>query len=419
MNFTKRDINKQYRNGDIVAQSSSTTVSSSTSTSDLKNSYVTIDYFNRLFQAHDSTDSTDVQNILPNDMSSTITDLEFKFGSWTSSFLTALGQGSGSSGTIDLAAVWASLTKEVTDAYASSLISTDHIPIDGTTIVVSNGVLTAAGGGGSGSVTEVDTGDGLTGGPITSTGTISIDTSWMSSHYIPISGSSNISGNLIPTNTWNIGSNRSKWDYVYANYFVGDLTGNADTATSATNATNATNASKISITNNNAKKAYVTGAASTSGNNTLYVDTGVYLTTTAGQLAAKYLYATTGIDSDGYITALASSSSSDERMKDILYTHLLSLDEIADAPCVDFIWKHNGIKSSGSIAQYWQSRLPGLVHQNGNGMLSMEYGTIATMSVISLANEVRTLKDEVKSLKDEISELKAMIMEMKGGKSCQ
>lgn len=50
---------------------------------------------------------------------------------------------------------------------------------DGTTITVnpSTGVASASGGGGGGAVTSVGTGFGLTGGPITTTGTISVSTS--------------------------------------------------------------------------------------------------------------------------------------------------------------------------------------------------------------------------------------------------
>ena len=48
--------------------------------------------------------------------------------------------------------------------------------VDGTSITISNGVISSTGSG-SGTVTSVSAGTGLTGGPITTSGTLSIDTS--------------------------------------------------------------------------------------------------------------------------------------------------------------------------------------------------------------------------------------------------
>lgn len=53
-----------------------------------------------------------------------------------------------------------------------------------------NGWSEIAGGGGSGTVTSVATGYGLTGGPITTTGTISADTATLSGKYVRISDTS-------------------------------------------------------------------------------------------------------------------------------------------------------------------------------------------------------------------------------------
>src|SRR5439155_4910014 len=46
----------------------------------------------------------------------------------------------------------------------------------------------SGGGGGSGTVTSVATGTGLTGGPITSSGTVSLNTTWMDSNYLKRGG---------------------------------------------------------------------------------------------------------------------------------------------------------------------------------------------------------------------------------------
>lgn len=300
-------------------------------------------------------------------------------GIYATGSVSALGQaGNIPAGSVDLAAVWASLTNN-TGAYQDVLINVAHIPTaalsslsdvnvasvtDGKVLKydasTSKWVPGDAGSSSTGTVTSITAGTGLSGGTITTSGTISINTTWMDGKYIPLTGSDMIAGTLEPrnNNSFNIGATGYRW----ANGYFYNL--------------------------------YATTTVNTTTVNTTDVD------------ATGVVHADTGVESDGYVSALGSSSSSDERMKDVLYTHLLSLDEIANAPCVDFLWKHNGKKSSGSIAQYWQERLPGLVHENSNGMLSMEYGTISLMSVISLANEVRALKEEVQALKNEIQELK-------------
>ena len=59
--------------------------------------YVSIEFFNRLFETYDSATPTPTQ-VLPNDMESTITNIKAKFGFWTEQYLSALGQGTGGGG---------------------------------------------------------------------------------------------------------------------------------------------------------------------------------------------------------------------------------------------------------------------------------------------------------------------------------
>lgn len=59
--------------------------------------YVSIEFFNRLFETYDSATPTPTQ-VLPNDLESTITNIKAKFGFWTEQYLSALGQGTGGGG---------------------------------------------------------------------------------------------------------------------------------------------------------------------------------------------------------------------------------------------------------------------------------------------------------------------------------
>lgn len=117
----------------------------------------------------------------------------------------------------------------------------------------------------------------------------------------------------------------------------------------------------------------------------------------------KTIWANYGIWSSGYVSALGQNTSSDERLKDILYTVNLSVEDIAKAPNIEFKWKSNGNLAVGSIAQYWKNILPNAVHENSNGYLEMEYGNIALSSVISLANEVLELRETVKKLQKQLN----------------
>ena len=129
-------------------------------------------------------------------------------------------------------------------------------------------------------------------------------------------------------------------------------------------------------------------------NGTAYITSNVAIdgTATVGNLS-----------SNGYVTALATASSSDERMKNIIEHFALSVDDIAEAPIVRFTWKYGEDKAvhAGSIAQYWQEVLPESVLEV-NGFLSLEYGVLALLSVISLARDVVNLKQRVARIEKEL-----------------
>ena len=111
-----------------------------------------------------------------------------------------------------------------------------------------------------------------------------------------------------------------------------------------------------------------------------------------------YDYSDDTIVTDSSITAYSFIQSSDQRLKTDLAPIGLTVEQIADAPAMEFKWKGNGQMGAGSIAQYWEEVLPYNVHETG-GTLSMEYGNIALLSAITLAREVQRLGKEIEELK--------------------
>jgi hypothetical protein len=88
----------------------------------------------------------------------------------------------------------------------------------------------------------------------------------------------------------------------------------------------------------------------------------------------------------GAITAL-----SDARKKDITGEAEVSVEQIAHAPAVQFLWKDKERRKDGqqvgTLAQYWQTVLPEVVSDKG-GELSMQYGVAALVSSIIIARKV-------------------------------
>lgn len=91
--------------------------------------YLSIEFFSKLFKAYDSAATPN--EIKPNDTESTITNIKAMFGLWTEQYISVLGQSPG-----------------------------------------------GGGGGGTGTVTSITAGTGLSGGTITTMGTIAIDSTY-------------------------------------------------------------------------------------------------------------------------------------------------------------------------------------------------------------------------------------------------
>lgn len=113
----------------------------------------------------------------------------------------------------------------------------------------------------------------------------------------------------------------------------------------------------------------------------------------------------------GAITAL-----SDARKKDITGEVGVTVEQIAHAPAVQFLWKDKERRKDGqqvgTLAQYWRTVLPEVVSDKG-GELSMQYGVAALVSAIVTARKVvdherriTELEKENERLKEEISQLR-------------
>lgn len=127
------------------------------------------------------------------------------------------------------------------------------------------------------------------------------------------------------------------------------------------------------------------------------------------------IHATTGVLSDGYVTALATSTTSDKRLKDVKENIELSVDTIAEAPSVKFEWKNNKElgEQVGTIAQYWEEKLPQVVHKNDEGNLSLQYDVTALLSSISLAKKVKEQDERIKALEEQNKMLLEEIKQIK------
>lgn len=124
------------------------------------------------------------------------------------------------------------------------------------------------------------------------------------------------------------------------------------------------------------------------------------------------IHATTGIFSDNYVSAKGQNTSSDARLKDVTSGFTLDLNQIANAPSVNFSWKDSHKADVGSIAQYWRGISPYLTPDMPDGSMGLQYGKTALLSVITVAKKTINLQEEVKNLRKEVIILKSRIKEL-------
>ena len=118
------------------------------------------------------------------------------------------------------------------------------------------------------------------------------------------------------------------------------------------------------------------------------------------------LHVSGDIYATGALTAL-----SDARKKYVQGDAKIGVEQIADAPAVQFLWKGERAKEGlqvGTLAQYWQGVLPEVVMDKG-GELSMQYGVAALVSAIITARKVVDHERRISELEKENEELKKQI----------
>ena len=152
----------------------------------------------------------------------------------------------------------------------------------------------------------------------------------------------------------------------------------------------------------------LSSSLSVTGNSTLtgYVGIGTAASSSYALKVSGVAYASTGVYSGGYVTAL-----SDERHKDVKGDVGLTVSEVANAPAVKFLWKdrrQEGLQV-GSIAQYWKKVLPEAIVEAADGELTMSYGVIALLASIATARKVEDLERRVVNLEKENKLLKEQL----------
>ena len=134
--------------------------------------YLSIEFFSKLFKAYDSAATPN--EIKPNDTQSTITNIKAMFGFWTQQYISALGQnpGGGGGGT-DLNEPLASINNA---GLGGPTAAGQVLTWNGSQWVYN--IPGGGGGGGTGTVTSITAGTGLSGGTITTMGTIAINSTY-------------------------------------------------------------------------------------------------------------------------------------------------------------------------------------------------------------------------------------------------
>lgn len=158
---------------------------------------------------------------------------------------------------------------------------------------------------------------------------------------------------------------------------------------------------------------YISEGSPNSNINPIYITCGSYDSTNNRATGAQMYIRSDGqqINLDGSTGSITTTGSvqqgSDMTKKDVVADTTLTVDQIADAPSIQFTWKTdaNKVNHVGTSAQYWQEVMPEVVNEH-NDSLYMDYASTAVVSAITIAKEVVALKEEIAQLKQELAELK-------------
>lgn len=335
--------------------------------------YVSIEFFNRLFETYDSATPTPTQ-VLPNDMESTITNIKAKFGFWTEQYLSALGQGTGGGGG------GASALSDLVDVTITSPTQGQTLIYDGNGHWV-NGSLTP-------DLSAYATKAWVQQqGYITSSALNGYATqTWVTQNFL--------GANATAAAATKLATARSLWGQSFNGTadVSGSMTGVGDIQCNSGSRIHG-NGGTLYIGNaNDADWVKISDMCSRQGD-------GYWKVYSNGSATFA------NVQSNGYVTAL-----SDIRLKRVINRVYLKPEAIAMASIIRYKWKdgHDDMEHVGGIAQEWQELLPDSVVETESGHLTMDYSVIAYASVVSLARTVVNQQQKIDKLEKRLARLEAM-----------
>ena len=395
--------------------------------------FVSIAYFEQLFKAYKPAEQTgdpDVE-VKPNTIDEDITNIKAMKGFWTEQFISALGQGSGGGG-----GGGASALTDLVDVSISSPSSGQVLMYDGNGHWINgsismSGYATQAWVQQQGYATQNWVGQNYLGLHNTADAAAKLTTvnktAWGQTYWtnngVPtsISGDMSSVGNIsFQASGKNIGSiayfdttngrlgigaapGAYKLDVSGQSHFSGDI--HIGAAAGASPCIYWGDGSYVYIGELSDDKLHLYGS---SGIHLMGGSVGVGTTSPSSSYkldVSGVAHVTTGLLSDGYVTAL-----SDVRLKKIIDRFTLKPEAIALASLIHYTWKkgHDDSVHVGGIAQEWQEILPEAVHDI-DGRLTMDYGVIGMVSAVSLAKTVIKQEKRIKSLEERLAAIEAKL----------
>lgn len=325
--------------------------------------YVSIEFFNRLFETYDSATPTPTQ-VLPNDLESTITNIKAKFGFWTEQYLSALGQGTGGGGG------GASALTDLVDVTITSPTQGQALIYDGNGHWVNGSITPDLSAYATKAWVQQQ-------GYITSSALNGYATqTWVTQQGFITDINATIWGQSLRKNST----------------VTGSMTGVGDIQCAAGSRIHG-NGGTLYIGNaNDADWVKISDMCSRQGD-------GYWKIYSNGSATFA------NVMSNGYVVAL-----SDIHLKRVINRIYLKPEAIAMASIIRYKWKdgHDDMEHVGGIAQEWQELLPDAVVETESGHLTMDYSVIAYASVVSLARTVVNQQQKIDKLEKRLARLEAM-----------
>ena len=368
------------------------------------NNYVSIEWFDQIFQVFDDSTKLDVNGELPVDQSKM--NIKAMFGFWTDFYISALGNGGQVGASITLASL---ADVNVAGVQAGQVLTWKLDTSDSTYKWMADNPSSGVDMTTVWNALAANTNEQINASHLTTALTGYATQQWVQDqHYL--TSHQTVSGTFWGNNWSNGGSVTG--DITVSQIYIGN-TNEINNKDNGVLYLQYRGSGDLNLCNNGANLVIATDDVVfgdsetyfkyTSSGTTQYTDPAPgddYNFKFGGSLAATYLRARYGVLSDGYVTAL-----SDERDKIIIENFDIPLDYIAKAPMVSYEWKDKEKRGNGqhvgSIAQYWVRELPELTPEVNN-RYSMDYGRIALLSAIVDARHIVNLEDRVARLERRI-----------------